>query len=73
MMHGTNTKIAIKYLSTSPEDGKLKLPELIVNYDITADTTKYLVACDSSIEYSKSVRSVRRDAKLQFTAGNFVQ
>jgi hypothetical protein len=39
-----------KYLSTSPEDGKPQLPELVVNYDVIAGT-KYLIACDSNIGY----------------------
>jgi hypothetical protein len=60
---------ATKYLRTSPEDGELEFPEVVVNYDVTAGT-KYLVACDSNIQYSKSFRSPRHDAKLQFTPGN---
>lgn len=64
---------ATKYLSTSPGDGRPELPELVVNYDVTAGT-KYSVACNSNIQYSKSIRSLRRDAQLQFTAENlFVQ
>jgi hypothetical protein len=54
---------ATKYLSTSPEDGKPELPEVVVNYDVTAGT-KYLVARDSNTQYSKPVRFLRHDAQL---------